>query len=147
MGQARIYFQNDMKHNDEYEINSSLAPLTPGSEELRMADNDKLPAEVESEPLPAEQEDQEDDLSPFVDYLKSPQGHEIASRVVGIVEDVKKATIDKNYSHAIFNRWLEAGVIVVVVGAVVWLSIVDKLNPTVGVLLGSVVGYFFGRNK
>lgn len=112
-----------------------------------MTDNDKLPTEVDSDLLPADQEEQEADFAPFVDYLKSPQGHEIASRVVGIVEDVKKATIDKNYSHAIFNRWLEAGVIIVVVGAVVGLSVVDKLNPTVGVLLGSVVGYFFGRNK
>lgn len=112
-----------------------------------MTDNEKLPEEVKPEPLSSEKEDQDVDIAPFVDYLKSPQGHEIASRVVGIVEDVKKATIDKNYSHAIFNRWLEAGVIVVVVGAVVGLSVVDKLNPTVGVLLGSVVGYFFGRNK
>lgn len=98
--------------------------------------------------LPAvSDEGQEADLSPLLDYLRSPQGHEIASRVVGIIEDVKKATIDKNYSHAKFNRWVEAGVIVVVVGAVVGLSIIDKLNPTVGVLLGSVVGYFFGRSK
>lgn len=112
-----------------------------------MTDNDQLPTEVNSELHPVDQEDQEVDFSPFVDYLKSPQGHEIVSRVVRIIEDVKKATIDKNYSHAIFNRWLEAGVIVVVVSAVVGLSVVDKLNPTVGVLLGSVVGYFFGRNK
>lgn len=97
--------------------------------------------------LQTSEEDQEVDISPVIDYLKSPQGHELASRVIGIIEDVKKATIDKNYSHAKFNRWVEAGVIVVVVGAVVGLSIIDKLNPTVGVLLGSVVGYFFGRNK
>lgn len=112
-----------------------------------MAANDQLPTKVNTELLPADPEDQEVDFAPFVDYLKSPQGHEIASRVVGVIEDVKKATIDKSYSHAIFNRWLEAGVIVLVVSAVVGLSVVDKLNPTVGVLLGSVVGYFFGRNK
>lgn len=111
-----------------------------------MTTNDQLPTKTDIELLPAE-EDQEVDFSPFIDYLKSPQGHDIASRVVGIIEDVKKATIDKNYSHAMFNRWLEAAVIVVVVGAVVGLSVVDKLNPTVGVLLGSVVGYFFGKNK
>lgn len=87
------------------------------------------------------------DPSPFLNYLQSPQGHEIASRVVGFIEDLKKTALDKNYSHAKFNRWMEAGIIVIVVAAVVWLSIVDKLNPTVGVLLGSVVGYFFGKNK
>lgn len=87
------------------------------------------------------------DFSPFLKYLQSPHGHEIASRVIGLIEDVKKATLDKNYAHAKFNRWMEAGVIVVVIGVVAWLSVVDKLNPTVGVLLGSVVGYFFGKNK
>ena len=96
---------------------------------------------------PAREQAEEIDVSPFLDYLQSPQGHEIASRVVGLIEDVKKATVDKNFSHAKFNRWVEAGVIVVVIGAVVGLSIVDKLNPTVGVLLGSVVDYFFGKNK
>ncbi len=112
-----------------------------------MTSNDQLPTKTNTELLPASEEDQELDFSRFFDYLQSSQGHEIASRVVGIIEDVKKATIDKNYSGAKFNRWIEAGVILVVVGAVVGLSVVNKLNPTVGVLLGSVVGYFFGRNK
>lgn len=112
-----------------------------------MTTNDQLPAKTDTEVPVASEEDQEVDFSPFIDYLQSPQGHEIASRVVGIIEDVKKATIDKNYSHAKFNRWVEAGVIVVVVGVVAYLSIIEKLNPTVGILLGSVVGYFFGRNK
>ncbi|WP_290519016.1 hypothetical protein [Alcanivorax sp.] len=104
----------------------------------------KLPT-VPTEPVEGEEE--EIDVSPFMDYLQSPQGHEIASRLVGIIEEVKKVTLDKNFSHAKFNRWMEAGVIVVVIGSVVLLSIMDKLNPTVGMLLGSVVGYFFGRHK
>ena len=91
--------------------------------------------------------EEEIDVSPFLDYLQSPRGHEIASRLVGIIEEVKKVTLDKNFSHAKFNRWMEAGVIVVVIGSVVLLSVMDKLNPTVGMLLGSVVGYFFGRHK
>ena len=97
----------------------------------------KLPT-VPTEPVEGEEE--EIDVSPFMDYLQSPQGHEIASRLVGIIEEVKKVTLDKNFSHAKFNRWMEAGVIVVVIGSVVLLSIMDKLNPTVGMLLGSVVG-------
>lgn len=110
-----------------------------------MTTNDQLPAKTETSP-PSTPEEYED-VSPFFEYLQSPQGHEVASRVIGIIEDVKKATIDKNYSHAKFNRWMEAGVLVVVIIAIVGLSVIDKLNPTVGVLLGSVVGYFFGRNK
>ncbi|MBM1143646.1 hypothetical protein GN155_007650 [Alcanivorax sp. ZXX171] len=91
--------------------------------------------------------EEEINVSPFLDYLQSSQGHEIASRLVGIIEEVKKVTLDKNFSHAKFNRWMEAGIIVVVIASVVLLSVMDKLNPTVGMLLGSVVGYFFGRHK
>ena len=114
-----------------------------------MSADNLLPANTESSPLAVQEDGDEEELdySPVFEYLQSPQGHELASRIVGLVEDVKKATIDKNFSHAKFNRWLEVGVIVVVVAAVVGLSIIDKLNPTVGVLLGSVVGYFFGKNK
>ena len=92
-------------------------------------------------------EEEGGDFAVFIEYLQSENGHQIASRIVGLIEDVKKAALDKNFSHAKFNRWMEAAVIIVVVGAVVGLSVIDKLNPTVGVLLGSVVGYFFGRNK
>ena len=91
--------------------------------------------------------EEEIDVSPFMDYLRSPEGHEIASRLVGIIEEIKKVALDKNFAHAKFNRWMEAGVIVVVIGSVVFLSVMERLNPTVGMLLGSVVGYFFGRNK
>jgi hypothetical protein len=114
-----------------------------------MSTNDLLAAKTDATHLAALEDGDEEELGypPFLEYLQSPQGHELASRIVGIVEDVKKATIDKNFSHARFNRWVEAGVIAIVVAAVVGLSIIDKLNPTVGVLLGSVVGYFFGKNK
>lgn len=112
-----------------------------------MTISDQLVVKTNTESSAGPDENQEVDFSPLLDYLQSPQGHDIASRIVSIVEDVKKVTLDKNYSHAKFNRWMEAGVIAIVVSAVVGLSVIDKLNPTVGVLLGSVVGYFFGKNK
>ena len=97
--------------------------------------------------ISGERDDEQEDFSPFFEYLQSAEGHQIASRIVGLIEDIKKATLDKNYSHATLNRWLEAGVLVVVIGVIAVLSVLNKLNPTVGVVLGSVVGYFFGRNK
>jgi hypothetical protein len=86
-------------------------------------------------------------LSPLFVYLQSEQGHEMTSRVLQLIEGIKKTTLDKSLSQAKFNRWMEAGVILVVLVAVCALSYLDKLNPTVGVVLGSVVGYFFGKNK
>ncbi|GAB5562816.1 MAG: hypothetical protein SynsKO_44630 [Synoicihabitans sp.] len=99
--------------------------------------------------LPQQPSDKEEeiDLTPFLAYLQSEKGHELAARIVSLIEDTKRVTIDKTYSNAKFNRWMEAGVIVVVIIATVLLSFYDKLNPTVGVVLGSVVGYFFGKNK
>jgi hypothetical protein len=115
-----------------------------------MNDQEKKTEVVSQQPMtvaPQVPKEDEVDFSPFFNYLQSPQGHEMASRVLALIEGLKKVTIDKTISHAKFNRWMEAGVISVVIAAVVTLSILDKLNPTVGILLGSVVGYFFGKNK
>lgn len=66
-----------------------------------MSENDKpvAVAEVASPAQDAgEHEFQDEDWSPLFDYLKSANGHQIASRIIGLIEDVKKSTIDKNYS-------------------------------------------------
>jgi hypothetical protein len=109
-----------------------------------MESNDEKKQALQAVAVPPEEEM---DFSPFFDYLKTPQGHEVATRVLQIIEDVKKATIDKSHAHAKFERWLQAGVIMLVVVALVILSVFDKLNPTVAVALGSIVGYFFGKGK
>ncbi len=87
----------------------------------------------------------EADIQPVLNYLQSPQGHEIASRVLSIIEDVKKATLEKTTSHAAFEKWLQAGVIVVVIVATSLLSYFGKFETSVGVLFGTLVGYIFGR--
>lgn len=91
--------------------------------------------------------DEEMEFTTFYDYLQSPEGHEIASRIVEIVEDAKKATLDKHYTHSKFNRWIDALFIIIVITAIITLSIMNKLNPTIAVFLGSVIGYFFGKSK
>ncbi len=85
------------------------------------------------------------DLQPFLNYLQSQQGHEIASRVLKIFEDVKKATLEKTTSHAAFEKWLQAVIVVVVVGAASTLSYLGKFDTSLGVLLGTLVGYIFGK--
>ncbi len=85
------------------------------------------------------------ELQPFLNYLQSEQGHEIASRVLKIIEDVKKATLEKTTSHATFEKWLQAGIVVVVVGAASGLSYFGKFDTSLGVLFGTLVGYIFGK--
>ena len=49
--------------------------------------NQPSPTKTNTELPLASEEDQEIDFSPLIGYLQSPQGHEIASRVVRIIED------------------------------------------------------------
>jgi hypothetical protein len=85
------------------------------------------------------------DWEPFFDYLKSANGHEVTTRILKIVEDIKKAALDKSASHAIFEKWLQAIIIVIVIVATSTLSYLGKFETSVGVLFGTLVGYIFGR--
>lgn len=94
---------------------------------------------------PSETSEDEIDVTPVLDYLQTDKGHEILSRVLTIFEDVKKATIEKSSSHAVFEKWLQAGIIILVVLATSVLSYLGKFETSVGVLFGTLVGYIFGR--
>jgi hypothetical protein len=85
------------------------------------------------------------DLQPIMDYLQSPQGHEVATRVLTVIEDIKKSTLEKTASHATFEKWLQAGIILVVVVAASVLSYLGKFDTSLGVLFGTLVGYIFGK--
>lgn len=99
----------------------------------------------EGELVPANKSDDEIDLQPFLGYLKSPQGHEIATRLLSVVEDIKKSTLEKTTSHAVFEKWLQAGIIIVVILASSVLSYLGKFDTSLGVLFGTMVGYIFGK--
>lgn len=88
---------------------------------------------------------QETDFRPLFTYLQSPQGHEIAARLLSVVEDVKKSTLEKTTSHAAFEKWLQAGIIFIVVLAASLLSYLGKFDTSLGVLFGTLVGYIFGK--
>lgn len=104
-------------------------------------------AEPQTENLPDEFDPEEEDwdISPFFEYLKTDKGHEVTTRIISIVEDVKKAALEKSASHAIFEKWLQAGIILVVIVATSLLSYLGKFETSVGVLFGTLVGYIFGR--
>lgn len=85
------------------------------------------------------------DFQPILDYLQSPQGHEMASRLLAVIEDVKKSTLNKTTSHAAFEKWLQAGIIGIVVLAASTLAFLGKFDTSLGVLFGTLVGYVFGK--
>lgn len=85
------------------------------------------------------------DIQPILNYLQSPQGHEIASRLLSVVEDVKKSTLEKSTSHAVFEKWIQSLIIFVVVAAASILAYLGKFDTSLGVLFGTLVGYVFGK--
>lgn len=93
---------------------------------------------------------------PFLEYLQSEQGHQLASRLLALVEDIKKATIesvterhkrDSEFHHRIYKLWLclQAAVFSVTVVVAAVLAWHGKFDATVAALMGTLFGYFLGR--
>ena len=91
------------------------------------------------------EDEDEIDIGPLLLYLQSEKGHELASRALAIIEDIKKATIQTTTSHAKFEKWLQSGIIITVVIASSFLTYYGKFDSTIGVLFGTLVGYLFGK--
>ncbi|WP_338092247.1 hypothetical protein [Leptospira levettii] len=94
----------------------------------------------------------------FMDYLMSEPGHEIVKRIISLIEDIKKSTLDKNveltkinvtnnHKQRTFLIIQQTIVIVLVVIASIYLAVNDKFNPTIGILFGTLIGYFFGKKS
>ena len=100
---------------------------------------------IAPERLPGDK--QEVDVSPFFEYLKTEQGYKVVTRILDIVDDVKKATIMQTTAHVKIEKWVQLAIILAVVGATSVLTAMDKFDPSVGVLFGTLVGYLFGRRR
>ena len=119
--------------------------------EERERNPEKTPESSESQ-----QEFEEVPYPPLLDYLQTKEGHELASRILSIIEDIKKATIessaelhkrDSEYNHKIQRLWLclqsaVFGTTIVVAALLAWHG---KLDATVAALMGTLFGYFLGR--
>ncbi len=95
---------------------------------------------------------------PLLDYLQTKEGHEVVSRILSIVEDIKKATIERSaeqhrqdaeFHHRTVRFWLALqGVIfaatLLVAAVLAWH---DKRNATVAAFMGTLLGYFLGRRS
>jgi len=114
------------------------------------------PPEGTPEASESEEEFEGAPYPPFLDFLESKEGHELPSRILSIIEDIKKATIessaelhkrDSEYNHRIQRLWLclqsaVFGTTIVVAALLAWHG---KLDATVAALMGTLFGYFLGR--
>lgn len=78
-------------------------------------------------------------------YFSSEKGHEVVTRILTIVDDIKKSALEKSTSHTRLETWFKIMAILVVVIATTFLTYFEKFDATVGVLFGTLVGYLFGR--
>lgn len=96
--------------------------------------------------------------APIIAYLSSPQGHEVVTRVLTMLENLKKATIDQTvdqqkraleFQHGTWRFWMWAqiGLVVSAIGTAGLLAWHGRLDAGVGTLIGTLVGYVFGKNK
>jgi hypothetical protein len=89
--------------------------------------------------------EQEGASSPFIEYLQTEKGHQMANKVFAIAEDIKKTLLYQSGSHSLLEKWQLAIVIFAIVGAVTLLTLFDKFDPAVGILFGVLVGYIIGK--
>ncbi|MDV6237201.1 hypothetical protein CH379_016330 [Leptospira ellisii] len=105
-----------------------------------------------------ENESENLEYNPLIDYLTSQPGHEVATRIISLFEEIKKSTLDKNVEMAKINvgnhhkqrTYLiiqQTIVFVTVVVSSICLAINDKFTPTIGILFGTLIGYFFGKKN
>jgi hypothetical protein len=94
---------------------------------------------------------------PLLDYLQSKEGHELASRILAIFEDIKKATIDRaaeqhkltvqsQHKVTVEGQRLVFLVFIITIGAAALLAWHGKLDATLAAFMGTVLGYLFGRS-
>lgn len=92
--------------------------------------------------------------SNFMDYLLSDKGNEKVNRIIDIINDIKKSTLDKN--SEINNKRMaflhkERIILIIVFGITVIcasaLIYLDKFSTTAALFFGTLAGYFFGRSN
>lgn len=102
------------------------------------------------------EEDEEDQGLGFFEYLDRPNGHEVAKEVVKLFADFKNTVLDKTlqekqqlleYQQRVQTRmWMvQISAFVIALVAAGLLAYTGKFDPAVAMLLGTLVGYFFGK--
>lgn len=100
---------------------------------------------TKSEPHAGSSGAPKNEIDPLIAYLNGERGHELASRLIAVIESIKHSTIDKSASHAMVEKYVQVIVILAVVICTSLLVYVGKFEASVGVLFGTLVGYVFGK--
>lgn len=118
---------------------------------------DKMTVRMQvGEDEPEEGEEAEENGLGFFEYLDRPNGHEVAQQVIKLFADFKTTVLDKTLQekqHVLeYQQRVQARMWMVQIVAFVmalslagFLTYAGKFDPAFAVLLGTLVGYFFGK--
>jgi hypothetical protein len=84
-------------------------------------------------------------IDPLFVYLSTKNGHEVATRVLDVVESIKKSTLDKSSKNVWVEKIIQLSSVMAVIVATTFLVYSGKFDASVGVLFGTVIGYAFGK--
>lgn len=91
--------------------------------------------------------DQTPEPLPLWEYLQTDRGHETASRVIAIVEDIKKLGLETTSKHLTLETYARYALVALTIAAAATLSWFGKIDSATGALFGTIVGYFLGKGK
>lgn len=125
-----------------------------------MSENERQDARVDSTPEQSPEPPEEAEAAeypPLLDYLQSKKGHELAGRILAIIEDIKKATIERaaeqhkltaqsQHKVTVEGQRFVFLVVIFTIGVAALLAWHGKLDATVAAFMGTVFGYLFGRS-
>lgn len=106
----------------------------------------------------AEQSESVIEVPALFEYLKSENGHQLANRIIELLESFKKATLDeqvkaKAQQNELAKLALKHTIVIqtiglfAVVGALVGLSAAGQLRGEAATILGAMAGYLFAQQK
>lgn len=81
----------------------------------------------------------------FWKYLESEQGNDIANRCLSIFESLQKIITEKNHTSGKHELHIKLAAVIAIVSAIITLSLLDKFDPSIGVVLGTIIGYLFSK--
>lgn len=81
----------------------------------------------------------------FIEYLQTPQGDGRLGQAIEIYKGSLASKHAANKADIILVRSIQAILLILVIVAATVLAYYDKFNPTISLLFGTVVGYFFGK--
>lgn len=87
------------------------------------------------------------DFSAFFAYLASKNGHEIATEVLTMLKTRMNQAGSVTKLAYIGDLVAKILLVAAILGCATWLSVEDKFTSTISLLMGTIIGFVFGKKS